>query len=505
MENYPRVYKANTNPVIKQVEEFIDFNNSKLGNQALPHNKEAELNVLRGLLGWSGEFMGEVKKIITANDFYEEKHKIIYEVIENVVEKIDTIDFSILTQELEKLNKFDYVGGEKFISKLMKFIPSKNVVIYNAHAIYESACERKALIITAKLYNSIVNKENIVDVIYNTIHEYENIVSESQSFTLTPQKLADAAEEEIIKRMKKEHLVDSLFTGWSNVEKITGGFEKGDVVIIAGRTSMGKSHTVLQLHKKWSVEQNIPGAYFTLEMKPVQLAFRSAQLDTGISSKRIKDGEISDFELELIKKSNDNLRKSQFYTEMQPGMTISKFRFRVKELKKRYGIKYAIIDHVGLMNTDKPMTSKEQEQRKISNDLKKIALEFDLIIIEILQLNRDTTSNKDKRPTLSNLRQSGAFEEDADTIILLHRPNYYGDKTIEIDGVSYPSKNITEAIVGKSRNGEGTGSAFLYSKDSSNKLEDINFNLLNTSIQHKGREEMSDAERKRIDNYLKSL
>lgn len=492
MSNKANTFNMANHQKTQAIESFVKYCDVQLGSSPMPRNIEAEIQVL-GSIMMSPSIIYKVKKIIQPNDFYEEKHKIIYEVINLLIDRIGTADLLLIKEELKKIDKHKFIGGDLYLLEINRKTPSSANVEHQALMVLDKSCERQAILASAEAFESIKKHENIVDVVYETIHKFENILGDKHTSTLTPEELASDVNAEISKRMNKDYLADSLFTNWFNVDKFIGGFEPGDIVIVAGRTSMGKSHFMKQLTYFWSIENNKSGAYFSLEMKPTQLAYRHIQIESGITPTQIRTGNLTQSEYNKTLEYNSKLEKSKYYLEMHPGMTISEFRARAKELKKRFDIKYIVIDHVGLMNTDTPYSSKEQEQRKISNEVKRTALELNLIIFELVQLNREVMSNKDNRPNLSNLRLSGAYEEDADTVILLHRPEYYGDKTTKINDIDYPSNGISETIIAKNRNGDGTGTAFMFSRDTRNRLVPIDpyLNDLMIAAQSNARDDLN--------------
>lgn len=454
------------------VSQFVNFQNIGFGNTPPPSNVDSEMQVLGDIL-IVPQSIYKAKKAINSTDFYLEKHKIIFDVMDYLIGEIDTVDIFSLKNELSKMKKLEMVGGQKYLLELQKNRSFTANTAYHALLILESSIKRKAIISISKMYNSILQKENIVDVLYSTMHEFESLIEPNKDNSYTPEELAKYIDEEIEKRRDKSKPVERLFTGWKKIDELTGGFEPGDVVIVAGRTSMGKSHTITQLTYQWSVEQKIPGAYFTLEMSPLQLGFRQIQVKTGLQPNNLKNGNINDEEYAQTLEYNKLLSASKYYTEKLPGATVSQIKSKAKELKKRYGIKYIVIDHVGLANYDIPMSTKEQEMTKISNTLKKIAMELNIVVFELIQLNRSTVANKEHKPDLSNLRQSGAFEEDADTVLFVHRPEYYNIDSVQIGEKTISSERITELILAKNRNGNGTGSVYMKAQENSYRLRPL--------------------------------
>lgn len=464
------VYKTKD---LKEAKIQKDFQNMLNGNSSLPHSPEAEKHIIGGLI-MNPQLFSKVNNIIKKDHFYLEKYQIVYSVIEKLLEKIDNFDVVAIYEEIKRLDKQELVT-KKFLFDTFRSVHANANIEKHALVVLERSMERDVIKINSETCQSIAQKEDIFDVTYKAIHNLERIVDIKTNNHYTPSELAVAVKEDIEKRMDKNIEIDRLYTGWTQIDNFLGGIENGDMTIIAGRPSMGKTHVVKQLTYFWSIENNIPGAYISLEMKPNQSAYRHIQIETGITPEKIKQGEITTEESVKINAYLSKLHNSQYFVDMMPGMTISELKFRAKELKKRYNIKYLIIDHIGLMHADQPMNDKRVEMSYISNAIKKVGMDLDIKIFPLVQLNRSTISNKESRPDMSNLKESGTLEEDADSIIFIHRPEYYGIESFKYKGKEYSSEGVTEMILAKNRQGNGLGSSFLKSTDTTRRLRPIDF------------------------------
>jgi|DEB0MinimDraft_10_1074344.scaffolds.fasta_scaffold04697_12 replicative DNA helicase len=459
----------------------------KLGNKPLPNAPESEKIVIVAILWKQDTFMKITELGITSDHFYNSKHKIIFEIFTKMFSLNIDIDL-VSVYEYIKKDKLENEVPLKYLAQINKEIPATAHFQVHCVILIEKYMQRQGISIAYKLYKDIESNEEITSTIYQTIHDLENSIEFKTSKSYYGTELAKIIYDEILKRMDNKNN-DRLYTGWAETDKRLGGIERGDVVIVAGRPSMGKSHLAKILTYKWSIKESHVGAYFTLEMTPEQSMFRHIQIHTGINTRQLKEGELT---LDEEKKVFDFLGtihdlKNTYHVEMIPSLTPEKLKSRIKELIKKFNLRYIVIDHVGLMKVERSMESKTIEMTFISNFTKQIALEYNISIIELLQLNRETTKQAGKKPDLSNLKQSGAFEEDADSVIFIHRPEYYGEKEIEINRNRLSSHNITEIILAKNRNGDGTGSEFLYSNPKTHnltKLDTFNHSIQETNTSH---------------------
>lgn len=459
----------------------------KLGNKALPSAPESEKIIIYTMIAKPETFLKVTELGIGEEHFYENKYKIIFKILVKMFSQNIDVDIVSLAEYIKKEN-LDKQVTLKDLLQIQKDTPI--TANYQVHCIIciEKYQQRQGIGIAYNLYKEIDSNSNINETIYDTIHNLEDLVEVKLSKSYYGEELAKVVYDEIIKRQSQDNN-DRLYTGWESIDKKLGGIERGDVVIIAGRPSMGKSHVAKLLTYKWSIEDEFVGAYFTLEMTPEQLMFRHIQINTGIDIAKIREGQLNRNEeskvFDFIGKLH-NL-KNTYHVEMIPSLTPEKIKSRVKELIKKFNLRYIIIDHIGLVKTEKAMESKTIEMSYISNFTKQIALEYNISVIELIQLNRETTKQAGKKPDLSNLKQSGAFEEDADSVLFVHRPAYYGEKEIEIGTNRFSSENITEIILGKNRNGNGTGSEMLYSDPNTHKLSKLdifNIPVANTKMDH---------------------
>lgn len=454
--------------------------NEIYGNKIPPHSEDAEIATLGGMI-MSNQVIHKILNIFeNENPFFLEKNSIIYSVIINLYKNNIIADILTIKEELKRLGKQKNIGGDKYLLEINKKTPTSANVEQYAIIVLEKFLRRKLI------ENSYVNlvkgyddSENVLDLIYNSIHKLEDMVEFKPEKRFYGEELAKVTYDEIIKRQQGPNL-DVLKTSWQTIDLKIGGFERGDVVIIAGRPSMGKSHFAKNLTYRWSIENNYVGAYITLEMTPIQTMFRLVQIETGITPERLRNGDVTDDENIAIIKFMDKLHnlKNTYHVEMIPSLTSIKLKSRIKELVKRFNLRYLVIDHVGIMKSEKSYENKAVEMGNISNSLKQLALELNVTIFGLVQINRESEKQTNKRPNMANLKHTGAYEEDADTILLIHRPEYYGEKFIEVNNLEISSENITEIIIAKNRNGGGTSSQFLYSQPDSRYLTELDYKHL---------------------------
>ncbi len=427
-----------------------------------PQARELEEAVLGALL-IEKDAISYVSDILKPESFYVDAHATIFRTIQNLFGKSQPIDLLTVTEELRKGAKLEEVGGAFYLSELTNKIASSANVEYHARIIIQKFIQRELIRISNDIirdsYEDTTDVFDLLDTAEKRIYEItdKNLRNSVQGIG----QLVSKSILQIDGLINREDglLEDSVPSGYLELDKMTSGWKATDLVIIAARPSMGKTAFVLNLARNAAVDFNMPVAIFSLEMGAVQLAKRLISLECEIDAQKVSNGKMSDNEYAILRDKVEKLSMSPIYINDQPAINIYELRAQCRRLQNAHGIKMVIIDYLQLMSGggDKGM-NREQEISSISRSLKGLAKELNIPVIALSQLNRSVeTRGGDKKPQLSDLRESGSIEQDADMVMFLYRPEYYNLNEGQ-DGASL--KGVSEIIIAKHRNGP-TGSVEL--------------------------------------------
>jgi replicative DNA helicase len=421
-----------------------------------PQNTEAEEAVLGSIL-IDPDAIIRVATILRPEDFYREKHAWIYETALDLHERREPIDFLTVCDELDRREQLDQVGGAAFITTLINVVPTSIHAEHYAR-IVERAATRRRLIeaagqIAALAYQEADDVEEVVDRAEQVLFG----VSERRiSRELVPVKqiLSDYYDRiEYLTRHRGEMI--GIPTGFSDIDKILGGLQRSDMVILAARPSVGKTGLALSIAHNAAKRYGQRVAFFSLEMSSEQIVQRLISAETGINSQRLRRGEIEEGEWGRFMKATSDLAETYFYVDDTPSASALELRTKARRLHAEVGVDLIVVDYLQLMRGDFRSENRVQEISSISRALKALARELNVPVLALSQLSRSVESRTDKRPILSDLRESGALEQDADVVIFIYRDEMYNENT--------ERPNIADIIVSKHRNGP-TGSVALYFK-----------------------------------------
>lgn len=427
-----------------------------------PQARELEEAVLGAIL-IEKDAISYVSDILKPESFYVDAHATIYRAIQSLFGKSQPIDLLTVTEELRKNGKLEEVGGAYYISELTNKIASSANVEYHARIIIQKFIQRELIRISNEIirdaYEDTTDVFDLLDMAEKRIYEItdKNLRNSVQGIG----QLVSKSILQIDGLLNREDglLEDSVPSGYLELDKMTSGWKATDLVIVAARPSMGKTAFVLNLARNAAVDYNMPVAIFSLEMGAVQLAKRLISLECEIDAQKVANGKMSDNEFGILRDKVEKLSTSPIYINDQPAINVYELRAQCRRLQNAHGIKMVIIDYLQLMSGggDKGM-NREQEISTISRSLKGLAKELNIPVIALSQLNRSVeTRGGDKKPQLSDLRESGSIEQDADMVMFLYRPEYYNMNEGN-DGASL--KGVAEVIIAKHRNGP-TGSVEL--------------------------------------------
>lgn len=405
-------------------------------------NIEAEKSVLGAILINTDTFkaINTVKDILTPSDFYRPQNKEIYSAMLKVLENKKKIDLRTTIAELENKRILEKVGGVAYITDLANYVPSAANVKYYADIVKENALRRD---LQNKL-NKIMyycDAENIYDGIYKAQNELLEIKAFENDQLPDPQNDTMQAYMDIEKRCtdRQNGKMSGLYTGFKDLDKLTGGLQKGNLVILAARPAVGKTAFSLDVAAFVAARNKQPVAFFSLEMSKTELYYRLFSIDGLIDSNKIRLGSLDKKDWDKMAKSADKFSKAPLFVDDTARLTITELRAKAQKLKAEKDIQLIVLDYLQLMVADTKTENRQQEIAKITRELKLLAKELQIPIIALSQLNRET--EKQNKPMLSNLKESGAIEQDADIVMFLY-------KTGEEE-----EKDIVHLYVAKHRNG----------------------------------------------------
>ncbi len=392
-------------------------------------------------------------ELLTVDSFYLKEHKLIYEAMLSLFETGEPIDTVTLYEELKKREQLDQVGGAVYLSKLSQNISSAANIEAHAKIILEKEILRGLITssheIARAAYEGTEDAFDILDEAERKIFEITE-AHLKKSFQGMDRAVRDALEyiEAIHSNTKQKF---SVPTGFYELDDMLGGFQKSDLIIIAARPSMGKTAFALSLARNAAIDHKVPVGIFSLEMSTMQLVIRLLCAEGRLNAHLVRTGKLPHEEGVKLSRNAHKLIESPVYVDDTPAQSVLEIRAKARRLKVEKNIGMIIIDYLQLMQGPAKAESREREISHISRSLKSLAKELNIPVIALAQLNRAVETRTDKRPQLSDLRESGSIEQDADVVIFLNRPEYYGIKNFADDGSS--TEGVAEIIIGKQRNG----------------------------------------------------
>lgn len=438
-----------------------------------PQALEVEQAVLAALIIDANAIV-EVSGVLTKEIFYSDKHGKIYDAILEIYSNGDPIDLLTVSQKLKSKGEFEFVGGVKSLMDICDRVSSGFNIEAHCKILKEKYVKRKLSEVALKIYNKCFHDtEDSFDLLNELSGDILTItITDSGDAEIIRTVVKDVMED-VTKAMTLPSGVNGVESGLSDVDKITGGWQNSDLIIIAARPAMGKTAFVLTCARNASVKFKKPVAIFSLEMSKKQLAQRlivgEAEVQ-GLSTSKFKKGRISEQEYHIISKKINQLIDSQILIDDTAGLSIIQLRSKAKKLKIKHDIKLIVVDYLQLMKGS-GKGNREQEISEISRGLKELAKELDIPVIALSQLSRAVEARGgDKRPMLSDLRESGSIEQDADLVGFLYRPEYYN---ILEDEAGNSLKGVAELIIAKHRSGPVDTILMKYIGEQT-KFEDIN-------------------------------
>jgi len=396
----------------------------------------------------------EVLDILRADSFYIPAHQKIFGAIVELSKTYKPIDILTVTEALRQTKELDEVGGAYYISRLTSKVGSAAHIEHHARIIAQKFIQRElirvAVDIQKQAYDDSIDVLDLLNFSESSIFQLAegNIKSETMKIS----EVIGEALEKIEEASKREDNLSGVPSGFTSLDRITAGWQPSDLIIIAARPSMGKTAFILTMARNMAVNHKVPVGIFSLEMSTLQLVNRLIAAETELSSEKLRSGNLKDYEWEQLDIKSKNLNDAPIFLDDTPAITLFELRAKCRRLKTQHNIQMIIIDYLQLMSgTPETRGNREQEVSTISRGLKAIAKELDIPIIALSQLNRSVEMRSgDKRPQLSDLRESGAIEQDADLVIFIHRAEKYG---ITEDSEGNSTLGLAEIIIAKHRNG----------------------------------------------------
>lgn len=413
-----------------------------------PQNLEAEQSVLGGIL-LDNPALNTVLEALTPADFYSDAHRKIFKAIIDLSERSEPCDLITLSNILKDQKRIDQIGGTAYLASLVDNVASSANISYYVKIIKEKSVLRRligsATEILNKSYDAGMDVDDILD-------EAEHAIFEISENKIRPafhpiREIIRESFKTIERLYDKKELITGVATGFEKLDELTSGLQNSDLIIIAGRPSMGKTAFALNIAQYAALEAGVPVAIFSLEMAREQLATRMLSAEARVDSQRLRKGFLGETDWPKLTTAAGRLSDAPIYIDDTPAITVMEMKAKSRRLKADAGLGLVVLDYLQLMRGSSFKDSREQEISEISRSLKALAKELSLPVIALSQLNRKVEDRTNRRPQMADLRESGAIEQDADVIAFIYRDEVYNRSD------DNPEKGMAEIIIGKQRNG----------------------------------------------------
>ncbi len=411
-----------------------------------PHNNDAEQSVI-GAIFLEPDALVTAAEIIRPDDFYRRAHRIIFETMLTLSDRGEPIDIVTVSEELSATKQIENVGGITYIAEIAERVPTAANVEHYAKIVEEKALLRR-LISTATdvIEDSYTREDAVEDVLAEAERKMMQVSSRKNTgdFRHIGDVLIETFEN-IETLFHSDGEITGIPSGFDSLDQMTAGFQRNDLIIVAARPSVGKTAFALNIAQNVATKTNYKVAIFSLEMGADQLVQRMLCAEGGIDAQVLRTGKLTDGDWKKLMIATGNLSNAGVYIDDTPGVRVNEIRAKCRRLKQEHGLDMVVIDYLQLiMGSGRQGENRQQEVSEISRSLKGLARELEIPVIALSQLSRSVEQRQDKRPMLSDLRESGSIEQDADIVSFLYREDYY-DKEAE--------NNIIEIIIAKQRNG----------------------------------------------------
>ena len=410
-----------------------------------PHDLLSEQSTLGGML-LSKDAVADVVEGLRGNDFYIPKHEVIFEAILTLYSHGEPTDVIAVTDELMKAGDLQRAGGVDYLHSLTSIVPTAANAGYYASIVQERALLRRLVDAGTRIVQMGFDGEGEATELVNQAQaEVYAVTGQENSEDYVPLEVAiGAAVEEIEMAKGRDGEMTGVPTGFKELDDLTNGLHAGQMIVVAARPAMGKSTLALDFARASAIKHNQPAIFFSLEMGKTEIAMRLLSAEGQIPLQKLRKGDLDSRDWTTLASTRGRINDAPLYVDDSPNMTLVEIRAKCRRLKQRVGLRMIIIDYLQLMTSGKRVESRQQEVSEFSRALKLMAKELQVPVIALSQLNRGSEQRQDKRPMVSDLRESGSIEQDADMVILLHRDEVY-------DKQSRPGE--ADLIVAKHRNG----------------------------------------------------
>lgn len=414
--------------------------------RVLPHSVEAEQSVIGSMI-MDKDAITTVTEILDSDDFYRTQYGVLFQAMADLYQEDKPVDVVTLSDKLKEKELPEELAGIEVITELLKAVPTSANVKYYANIVKEKAVLRRLIKITEGITNTCyLAKEPVEDILQTTEKQIFDIVQNKGSGDFVSiRDVVLQSIESIEAASRSKGTVTGIATGFYDLDYKTAGLQPSDLILVAARPSMGKTAFVLNIAEYVALKSNITTAIFSLEMSKEQLVKRILSMNSKVDSQAIRSGELQDEDWSKLVESARLIGNSNLIIDDTPGISISELRSKCRKFKLEHNLGLIIIDYLQLMSGGKKSESRQQEISEISRSLKALAREVNAPVIALSQLSRAVEQRPDKRPMLSDLRESGAIEQDADVVMFIYRDDYYNHDSEEA--------GVSEIIIGKQRNG----------------------------------------------------
>ena len=414
--------------------------------ESLPARPEAERSVLGALL-IDGGLVPQVMEYLVAEDFASDAHRSVYEAILALGDRHDAVDLVTVEHELSRTGRLERAGGAAYLAGLVDRVPDVDNVDSYARLVREASLRRQLVLQARKSMRQAVEGPDAEAALEEAQRDLVEIAKGSvRGGFVRLSVIADRNEDEIQKIQSRGTMLTGLPTGFQRLNALTQGFQRADLIIVAARPGMGKTAFALNIASYLTIHQPYVVGFFSLEMSAPQLGLRVQCAEARVNLQRLREGRLSKEEKKYLFYTTQQMREAKLYIDDQPAITLLEMRARALQLKQRWGLDALFVDYLQIMGTRGRVESRQQEVAAFSRGLKALAKELDVPVVALSQLSRRTEQRGSERePQLSDLRESGAIEQDADLVVFLSRPEYYDKETDQ--------KNVCDVIIAKQRNG----------------------------------------------------
>ena len=421
-----------------------------VAERKLPHNLEAERSVLGAILLHNDAF-NQVAEIIDASDFFRDAHRRIFDKMVKLSEKNDAIDLITLKDELGRSGEIDEVGGPAYITALVDGVPRSANVEHYARIIKEKATLRNLIFSANKILTTAYEAEEEADAILDQAEHAIFAIADDKvrDGFVSVRDLARDSLDTIEKLHAKKELITGVPTGFTDLDEMTSGLQPSDLIIVAARPSMGKTSLVLNMAQHVGTKTQKTVGLFSLEMSKEQLFLRMLTGEARIDAHRLRRGFLGERDWGRLSQAIGTLSETKIFIDDTPSIGTLEMRAKCRRLSAEHGLDLVIIDYIQLMQGRGRFENRTLELASISRSLKGLAKELSVPIVVLSQLSRAPESRADRRPQLSDLRESGALEQDADVVLFIYREDQYADK----NAPPTDAQGVAEIIIGKQRNG----------------------------------------------------